>query len=191
MLGSKCRSCPNDKTLLSQVIRIPVQVNIMNNSKCNECGLVNPAGGQACRRCGAMLGMPVRKAVAEEKTKSHRYLFVVAFLLLALGLGSWYGLKKGAVDSIHLVEDKANELVPDKRVTRKEPAIVPKPPGFIDHNSPERKEALQKQLKERDWTPYVPRLSAETIAESTKAQEEAEKNRQLQEEYRHRERTRY
>lgn len=123
----------------------------MNNSRCNKCGLVNPGGDLACRRCGGMLGLPVRKSLSQKKTTLPRYLFLLPFLLVALGFAYWFGIIiKSANDSMH----------PEKQV-RDLPA-APKPRSPFD--DPKIKAAMEQSRKEMEaWTesrkhPYQPTL---------------------------------
>jgi len=125
----------------------------MNNSKCNKCGLVNPAADMLCRRCGGMLGLPVRKSLTEEKTRSPRYLFLLPFLLMATGFGFWYSLiRKSAVDSIHLDKEEWHELTMDSKVNPKDPPVATKPRNLLDDIPPEKREEMRRQVDmSREW----------------------------------------
>ena len=122
----------------------------MNISTCNLCGWGNLGGDLACRRCGGMLGLPVRQSLPQKKTTLPRYLFLLPFLLVALVFACWLGIvKRGANDAMH-PEKQARDL----------PAPVPRERNPFD--DPKIKEAMEQSRKEMDaWTesrkhPYQP-----------------------------------
>lgn len=129
----------------------------MNNSKCNACGLVNPVGDLACRRCGGMLGMPVRKSLIEQKTTSPRYLVLLPFLVLALGFAYWFNnIKKSATDSIHLDKEEWHELTMDSKVNPKDPPVATKPRSATEQIPPE----TQEWMKQQQWRPLpIPNIT--------------------------------
>lgn len=121
----------------------------MNISTCDNCGWGNPRGDLACRRCGGMLGLPSPKSLSQGKTTLPRYLFLLPFLLLALGYACWIGLvTKSANDAMH----------PEKQVW--DHPAPPKPRNLAD--DPKIKAAMEQSRKEMDaWVestkhPYQP-----------------------------------
>ena len=124
----------------------------MNNSKCNKCGLVNPGGDLACRRCGRLLGLPVRKSFSEQKTTYPRYLFLLPFLLLALGFGYWSSeIKKNAIESMNVDKPEWHELTMDPKVNRKDPPKETKPRDPFERYRPQMEE-----MRKQKFQPVVP-----------------------------------
>lgn len=92
-------------------------------NKCHKCELVNGLGDHACRRCGAMLGMSVGKVLAEEakKVRAPRYLFLLPFLILALGFTYWSSeIKKGAIHALNVDKEEWHQLTMDPKVNYKD-----------------------------------------------------------------------
>jgi hypothetical protein len=95
----------------------------MKQNKCHKCDLVNGLGDHLCRRCGAMLGMSVGKVLAEEakKVRAPRYLFLLPFLILALGFAYWSSeIKKGAIHALNLDKEEWHQLTLDPKVSSKD-----------------------------------------------------------------------
>ena len=99
----------------------------MNNSKCSKCGLVNPAGDLACRRCGGLLNLPVRESVSEGKGTYPRYLIFLPFLLLAFGFGYWSNeIKKSAIAAMNVDKPEWHQLTMDNKVGPKDTPVETK-----------------------------------------------------------------
>ena len=99
----------------------------MKNSKCSKCGLVNPAGDLACRRCGGLLDLPVRESVSEGKATYPRYLFLLPFLLLAFGFGYWSNeIKKSAIAAMNVDKPEWHQLTMDNKVGPKDAPVETK-----------------------------------------------------------------
>ncbi|MDQ2855574.1 MAG: hypothetical protein M3R68_04540 [Acidobacteriota bacterium] len=90
----------------------------MHLNKCHKCGLVNGQEDHACRRCGGMLRMGVGslgESLAPAPEKAPRYLFLMPFLILALGFTYWSSqMKKSAVaasqvETVHWLAPAMNQ----------------------------------------------------------------------------------
>lgn len=96
-----------------------------------------------------MLGLPVRQSLPQKKTTLPRYLFLLPFLLVALGFAYWFGI---------IIKSANNAMYPEKQV-RDLPAPVPREHPFDD---PKIKAAMEQSRKEMDaWVestkhPYQP-----------------------------------
>ena len=124
----------------------------MNNSKCNKCGLVNLPGDLGCRRCGGLLGLKVRKSFSEQKTTYPRYLFLLPFLLLALGFWYWSNaIKKNAIESMNMDKDEWHELTMDPKVNRKDPPKETKARDPFERYRPQMEE-----MRKQKFQPVVP-----------------------------------
>lgn len=124
----------------------------MNNSKCNKCGLVNPAGELACRRCRGLLGLKVRKSFSEQKTTYPRYLFLLPFLLLALGFGYWSSaIKQNAIESMNVDKAEWHELTMDPKVNRKDPPKETKTRDPFERYRPQ-----MEKMRKQKFEPVVP-----------------------------------
>lgn len=126
---------------------------MMNNSKCYQCGLVNPAGDLACRRCGSVLGLPVRQSLTEQKTNYPRYLFLLPFLLLAMGFGYWSAqIKKSALASMNVDKEEWHELTMDPKVDPRDPPVETKPRDPFEGYRRGQQEDLQRiQQWNKQW----------------------------------------
>lgn len=86
----------------------------MHLNKCHKCGLVNGQEDHACRRCGGMLRMGVGslgQSLAPPPEKAPRYLFLMPFLILALGFTYWSSqMKKSAIAASQV--EKVHWLAP-------------------------------------------------------------------------------
>jgi len=59
----------------------------MNRCKCGQCGLVNPALKDRCKRCGALINDNYRLKLTSQATKPVRRRFSLTPLLLILAVG--------------------------------------------------------------------------------------------------------